>query len=45
MLNLTMITTFGTDHDEDTHGPIDRDDLREQVSEGFIYSCYDRNGR
>ncbi|KAL8656479.1 MAG: hypothetical protein Q9226_002652 [Calogaya cf. arnoldii] len=32
------------DHDEDTHGEIDTEDMRNMHPEGFIYDCCDENG-
>lgn len=35
---------FFADHDEDCHGIIDTDEMREEYPDGFIYECCDRNG-
>lgn len=30
---------FWTDHDEDCHGEIDTEEMREEYPEGFVWSC------
>ncbi|CAI6025970.1 unnamed protein product [Clonostachys chloroleuca] len=33
------------DHDDDCHGEIDSDYMREEHPEGYIWSCCDKNGK
>ncbi|KAK4082343.1 uncharacterized protein Triagg1_2155 [Trichoderma aggressivum f. europaeum] len=35
---------FWADHDEDCHGTIDTDEMREEFPEGFIWNCCDKSG-
>ncbi|KAJ5988154.1 hypothetical protein N7481_003364 [Penicillium waksmanii] len=35
---------FFADHDEDCHGIIDTDEMREEYPDGYIYECCKRNG-
>ncbi|KAK0760642.1 hypothetical protein N5P37_006837 [Trichoderma harzianum] len=35
---------FWADHDEDCHGTIDTDEMREEFPEGFIWNCCDKGG-
>ncbi|KAL6821370.1 hypothetical protein V8C40DRAFT_250193 [Trichoderma camerunense] len=35
---------FWADHDEDCHGIIDTDEMREEFPEGFRWSCCDKSG-
>ncbi|KAG8626355.1 hypothetical protein KVT40_005300 [Elsinoe batatas] len=35
---------FWADHDEDCHGTIDTEDMREEYPEGFTWSCCDEPG-
>jgi hypothetical protein len=35
---------FWTDHDENCHGVIDTDDMREEYPEGFIWTCCEKSG-
>ncbi|OPB44872.1 hypothetical protein A0O28_0090100 [Trichoderma guizhouense] len=35
---------FWADHDENCHGTIDTDEMRDEFPEGFIWSCCDKGG-
>ncbi|KAK7756636.1 hypothetical protein SLS62_001473 [Diatrype stigma] len=35
---------FWADHDEDCHGTIDTDEMREEFPEGFFWNCCDKPG-
>jgi hypothetical protein len=35
---------FWADHDEDIHGIIDSDELREQYPEGYVWTCCGKKG-
>ncbi|KAL5089258.1 hypothetical protein Trisim1_005821 [Trichoderma cf. simile WF8] len=43
-LEVNDMDDFWADHDEDCHGIIDTDEMREEFPEGFIWTCCDKNG-
>jgi hypothetical protein len=42
--NVDWESDFWADHDEDCHGTIDTDEMREAFPGGFVWDCCQRTG-